>query len=169
MYEIIRIKHFSIEMIPLKIFAKINIKHFSNHLSGLKRFAKRNIKHVMSHSISRTMEWLIACFIFFFAKRLRALKWLEKCFILILTKLSKKSLSQANCFIFYTLGYQVYAILVSACIQAMWPISVTSWESRFIVHGQVMNWKFQDSQFFVGKYNSVWNIRFIQYGCYVNE
>ena len=55
MHEKIRIKHFSIEMIPPKNFAKINIKHFSKHLSGLKLFAKRKIKHVMSHSISRTM------------------------------------------------------------------------------------------------------------------
>ena len=99
MHEKIRIKHFSVEMIPLKVFAKIYIKHFSNHLSGLKRFAKKKIKHAMSHSIVLEIEWLITCFIFLFAKRLRPLKWFEKCFILIFAKILRGIISIEKCFI----------------------------------------------------------------------
>ena len=58
----------------------------------------------MNHSIKRIMEWFIECFIFFFAKRLRALKWLEKCFILILTKLSKNLCHKQNVLSFIPSG-----------------------------------------------------------------
>ena len=147
MHEKIDIKHFSIHLISLKNFAKINIKHFSSHFSPLERFEKKKIKHLMSHTTLSTMKWLIVCFIFFFSKRSSGLKWLEKCFILILAKFLReikciekcfisifscmwKSLSQAKCFIFYTLGYLFSTIdtlkmLVTIAASAFWVRSDT--------------------------------------------
>ena len=73
MHEKIRKKHFLIEMILFKNFAKININNFLNHLSGLKLFTKRKIKYVMSHFISSTIE------------PLRRIISIEKCFIRIVS------------------------------------------------------------------------------------
>ena len=68
MHEKVRIKHFSIEMIPLKKFAKINIKHFLNHLSGIELFAKKKIKHTVIpptygyHSQQLNSIWRVSYF-----------------------------------------------------------------------------------------------------------